>query len=73
MPARVALWYAIEEAFGAVLRDALAEAYWSSEMDTLDERVRKRLRLLELADERHVPDAVRSSSYKLRPQNSCSS
>jgi diguanylate cyclase (GGDEF)-like protein len=59
MPARVALWYAIEGAFGGVLRDAFADPYWSADMDRLDERVRKRLRLLELADERHVPDAVK--------------
>jgi diguanylate cyclase (GGDEF)-like protein len=58
--ARIALWYAIEEAFGSVLYDAMAEPYWSDEIEELEECLRKRLRLLELADERHVPEVVKA-------------
>ena len=55
---RVALWHAIEAAFGSVLRDQMAEPYWSEEIEALEENVRKRLRILELAPRRYVPDAV---------------
>jgi hypothetical protein len=57
--ARVAIWYVVEDTFGGVLRDELAQPYWTAQIETLDERLRKRLRLLELADDPHVPDAIK--------------
>ncbi len=58
-PARVALWHAIDEPFGGVQYDNVSEAYWSDEIEVLEVRLRKRLRLLAVANERHVPDNVR--------------
>lgn len=58
-PARVALWYAVEEAFGGLQYDNFGEASWSEEIEVLEERLRKRLRRLELANERHIPNIVK--------------
>lgn len=52
---RVAVWYVLEEIFGGTQYDDLATPYWSDEIETLDERLRKRLRLLSLADDDSYP------------------
>ena len=52
---RVAVWHVVEETFGGIQYDELATPYWSDEIETLDERLRRRLRLLSLADEGACP------------------
>lgn len=52
---RVAVWYVLEEIFGGLQYDELATPYWSNEIEALDERLRKRLRLLSLADDDASP------------------
>lgn len=48
---RVAVWYVIEEIFGGTQYDELATPFWSDEIEALDERLRKRFRLLSLTDD----------------------
>ncbi len=46
---RTAVWYAIEEAFGGEMHNPhTGDVFWSPELETLEEKVRKRLRLLKL-------------------------
>lgn len=52
---RVAVWYVLEEIFGGIRHDELGTPYWSEDIEALDERLRKRLRLLSLADDGASP------------------
>ena len=63
--ARVALWYAIEEAFGGEMHDPhTGDTFWSPQLAELEERLRKRLHRLKLGEGTNVPKLLQAFVVK---------